>query len=296
MWVFPLPNKIVGVTKDSQSFVHLDLSRETEIPLPPHVGSFGHVRTFHTHEGVDLYANPGDHVVAVQDSIILNIIPFTGEHARSPWWENTWAVLALGSSGTICYGEITPHPTLTIGQSLVAGQLIGKVKSVLKKDKGRPMSMLHLEAYRGSSIKPICLDHINGQVADISKTQLYDPTQNLLDSLSQISHSTRFIKTEEGFINVDSISMVDASNIEDLRITIHHENGISELKDIMAIDACMILKPSVLESRRLKWLRHAWWKHNLIGHPMMQILAFFGKYTAAMRMHDDTVPRPTGRK
>jgi hypothetical protein len=52
-----------------------------------------------------------------------------------------------GSSGVINYGEIKPLETLAIGQEIKEGDLIGNVIPVLKKDKGRPMNMLHLELY-----------------------------------------------------------------------------------------------------------------------------------------------------
>jgi hypothetical protein len=35
--------------------------------------------------------------------------------------------------------------------------------------------------------------------------------------------------------------------------------------------------------------------HNIIGHPVMQLLAFFGFYRAAFWVHDKTVPRPVGK-
>ena len=43
------------------------------------------------------------------------------------------------------YGELYP-PNLFIGDAVLMGDLVGRVKRVLKKDKGKPMSMLHLEA------------------------------------------------------------------------------------------------------------------------------------------------------
>jgi murein DD-endopeptidase MepM/ murein hydrolase activator NlpD len=43
------------------------------------------------------------------------------------------------------YGEVAS--SVTHGQSVEAGDVIGTVKQVLKVDKGTPMSMLHLELY-----------------------------------------------------------------------------------------------------------------------------------------------------
>lgn len=59
-----------------------------------------------------------------------------------------------------------------------------------------------------------------------------------------------------------------------------------------AIEAVMLLKPSALEGRRLKWKKHAWAIHNLVGHPIMQIMAWMGFGQAAVRFHDWTTPTP----
>jgi hypothetical protein len=59
-----------------------------------------------------------------------------------------------------------------------------------------------------------------------------------------------------------------------------------------AIETVMLLKPSALEGRRLNWPKHAWAVHNLIGHPVMQVLAWLRFYRAAIRFHDWTTPAP----
>ncbi len=61
-----------------------------------------------------------------------------------------------------------------------------------------------------------------------------------------------------------------------------------------AIEAVMAIKPSAMEGRRLRWRKGAWAVHNMIGHPVMQILAWFGFGAAAVRFHDWTTPRPLG--
>lgn len=54
------------------------------------------------------------------------------------------------------------------------------------------------------------------------------------------------------------------------------------------------LKPTALEGCVTgAWGKNAWWAHNLIGHPLMQILAFFGFVRRALQVHDATVPRPS---
>lgn len=117
------------------------------VPELPHLGAFGVVRKFHTHEGVDLYAPEETPVFAVEPGKVVTIEPFTGPAAGSPWWHDTQCVMVEGESGVVNYGEVSANPALMVGQQLSTGAIIGWVKQVLKKDKGHPMSMLHFELY-----------------------------------------------------------------------------------------------------------------------------------------------------
>ena len=106
-----------------------------------------------------------------------------------------------------------------------------------------------------------------------------------------------FILIGENVINIDSISRIDFANIEDLRIRVYFKHSQPlEVVGIQVIDILMTVKPSAFESRRLRWYRHAWSFHNLVGHPLMQLLAFFKYYKMAIKVHDATVPRPLGRR
>ncbi len=40
------------------------------------------------------------------------------------------------------------------------------------------------------------------------------------------------------------------------------------------------------------WPKNAWVLHNLIGHPLMQILSWLGFKDLAIQVHDATVPTP----
>lgn len=115
-----------------------------------HPGAFGARRKHHTHEGVDLYAPEGTPVFAVEAGVVTAVKPFTGPHAGLPWWEDTWAVWVEGDSGVVLYGEITP--TVVVGKHVGAGECVGQVMRVLRKDKGRPTSMLHLELHQAGSV------------------------------------------------------------------------------------------------------------------------------------------------
>lgn len=112
---------------------------------PDYPGTFGAVRTHDIHTGVDLYTGVGERVLAVEEGVVVKIENFTGESAGSPWWNETKAVLIEGPTGVVCYGEI--EPSVSVGDTLAQGAVIGHVLQVLKKNKGRPQTMLHIELY-----------------------------------------------------------------------------------------------------------------------------------------------------
>ena len=118
------------------------------VPENPHRGSFGAVRKHDIHTGVDLYADEGTEVFAVEDGTIVKVGQFTGKDAGSPWWLDTDFMMIEGESGVVLYGEIEPAVSCGIVNS---GDLIGYVKRVLRNDKGLPTSMLHLELYETNS-------------------------------------------------------------------------------------------------------------------------------------------------
>ena len=118
------------------------------VPIAPnHPGAFGIDRHLHVHTGVDLYTPHGSPVRATEAGKVISIAWFTGEVIAMPWWNNTRAVYIEGETGVFNYGEIQEVPGLKVGDTVKEGQIIGSVLTVLKKFKGRPMSMLHLELY-----------------------------------------------------------------------------------------------------------------------------------------------------
>jgi murein DD-endopeptidase MepM/ murein hydrolase activator NlpD len=115
--------------------------------FPDEKGSFGAIRKYDIHTGIDLYAKEGDPVFSIEDGEVISIENFTGEWANPPttFWNNTKAILVKCKNYTILYGELAP--TVEVGDFVFSGQKIGTLLTVLKKDKGRPMTMLHLEVY-----------------------------------------------------------------------------------------------------------------------------------------------------
>jgi murein DD-endopeptidase MepM/ murein hydrolase activator NlpD len=112
-------------------------------------GMFGAKRKYDIHTGIDLYCEENDRVYSEVDGIVHKIHPFTGAIANSPWWNDTLAVMVYHPEiqKTFLYGEILTK--IKVGRTVKAGQEIGRVKTVLKKDKGKPMTMLHMECYKG---------------------------------------------------------------------------------------------------------------------------------------------------
>jgi len=124
---------------------------------PPHLqGCFGAIRKHDIHTGIDLYCHHGSEVYSIEDGVVVDLGPFTGQLAcpPTPWWHDTNYVAVQGKSGTILYGEITLTDSIVIGQFLPEATVLGHVLTVLKKDKGLPITMLHLELY-SKYIKPV---------------------------------------------------------------------------------------------------------------------------------------------
>lgn len=143
---FPIEFKALGQTSDSMSFKHIDLTSEVEIPVGLHVGAFGHQRRHDTHTGIDLYCPDGTPVISMGDGEVIFVKPFTGQIIDLPWWEDTYSVCVLHEFGYVIYGEIY-EPSLKQGDLVKEGDILSTVKRVLKTDKGRPRSMLHLELH-----------------------------------------------------------------------------------------------------------------------------------------------------
>ena len=177
MWQSPIPFKLV-LTDDPMSFLVMP-EGTTGLPLPPHPGAWGFQRAYHIHEGVDLYVPHMTQVTAAEPGEVVAIMPFTGEQAGSSWWHKTWAVMVEGPSGVVNYGEIVPDPALEVGDKIEAGANVGKVLTVLKKDKGRPMSMLHLELYARGAREPV--EWKLEDRALLAPDGLLNPTFHLMD-------------------------------------------------------------------------------------------------------------------
>lgn len=107
---------------------------------------------------------------------------------------------------------------------------------------------------------------------------------------------TTFVNTGSAAVPIDRIEWVDLKDLESGQVHLHTQDRTHTLEGTFAIEALMLLKPSALEGHRLKWMKFAWVVHNMIGHPLMQLLALLRLYKAAIWVHDATVPHPIGFK
>lgn len=121
-----------------------------QIPLAGELGAFGAVRKHDIHTGVDLYCEEDTPVYAIEAGIIVSYGAFTGPQIDMPWWNDTDCVAIKGKSGIINYGEIKYNFAINLGIEVPEGFLVGLVKPVLKRDKGKvpSTSMLHIELYK----------------------------------------------------------------------------------------------------------------------------------------------------
>jgi hypothetical protein len=97
-------------------------------------------------------------------------------------------------------------------------------------------------------------------------------------------------------IHQDEINWIDVRKLGDLVVVVHYLKEESCIvTGVHAIELMMAISPSIFEGKRLKWKKHRWMLHNLIGHPLMQFLVLLKKYDLAMLVHDLTIPRPDGK-
>lgn len=104
-----------------------------------------------------------------------------------------------------------------------------------------------------------------------------------------------FIITPTALVHRDRVIYIDLTRVEEAFIVVHYEGKAEEVTGIQAIDILMQLRPSALEGHRLRWAKGVWILHNVVAHPVMQVLALLRLYGLAMWIHDVTVPKPKSR-
>lgn len=107
----------------------------------------------------------------------------------------------------------------------------------------------------------------------------------------------KFIKAGNIILRLADIENIDIAEIEQGRLTVFHSGGKPLVAhDFDAFEILMLLHPAAIEGRRLRWAKHAWAFHNLVAHPLMQLMVWIGFRKQAIWLHDVTVPKPLGIK
>jgi hypothetical protein len=105
------------------------------------------------------------------------------------------------------------------------------------------------------------------------------------------------LKAQDDLIPLYSIQRIDIERLENGEVDIITYDGTTHTaRGFDAIEAVWAIKPSAMEGRRLKWKKGAWAFHNLVAHPLMQLLAWCGMTRRAIWLHDVTTPYPQGFK
>ena len=107
-----------------------------------------------------------------------------------------------------------------------------------------------------------------------------------------------FLRTPSGGASSREVVRLDLSRLEsDGELSVSLSDGSSfTASGPPALDLVFRLAPHLLEGRRLRWAPRAWAFHNLVAHPLMQVLSWLGRRDLGLRLHDATVPRPLGRR
>jgi hypothetical protein len=126
----------------------------------------------------------------MESGVVRAVEPFTGAwvpEEPTPWWNDTAALIVEGASGILVYGEVGPAEVwVRPGDRVQEGQPLAQVQvPVLKRDKGRPTVMLHLERY--ASLPPTGSCTVSWPLQSPRPDRLLDPTP-LLEPLSTRIH------------------------------------------------------------------------------------------------------------
>lgn len=109
----------------------------------------------------------------------------------------------------------------------------------------------------------------------------------------------RLVKLNDILVDIDSIVKVDMKNInlQEIYVTIKDDPVSIKLTGFDVLELLWLIKPSTLEGNPdIRFVKHSWSIHNLIAHPIMQILSYLRLYKWAIFVHDITIPKPQGFK
>lgn len=102
-----------------------------------------------------------------------------------------------------------------------------------------------------------------------------------------------FVRAGNTLINEGHIESIDSSRLEAFIVSLQLRSGVVlELHGQPALDLVMQVNPALLEGKRMRFARGAWAFHNLVAHPLLQVLSWFGCTKLGFRIHDMTIPKP----
>jgi len=101
-------------------------------------------------------------------------------------------------------------------------------------------------------------------------------------------HANKIVINSEYIKFIDTSELISKGNI----IIRYSDETILRVEGQEAFNVVMELCPSALEGHQAKYARHVWAIHNLIGHPLMQIMSWLGYPKLGVQIHDATAPFP----
>ena len=164
------------------SVPYFPLSSPTTL-IDPFGGAPVGARAFHAsresgkrwHAGVDLFASPGDAIVAMGDGVVVG--PATG-------YVGLGALVVDHGSHVVLYGEMELAPGLKTGDVVKAGQRLGTARESLGTSPGAVRStMLHLETWERDHAPKAFTPWYQGSSPP---TGLLDPTLFLLSTAEAV--------------------------------------------------------------------------------------------------------------
>lgn len=118
-------------------------------------GGFGAQRKFSLHTGIDLMCEHMQPLAAVEDGQVVSIENFSKSKNKSNWLNETRVIMIEGSTGVVTYCNVLENPELTVGNQVLAGEIIGNVVRINKNRKTHDICMLHLELYKHNTKKRV---------------------------------------------------------------------------------------------------------------------------------------------
>lgn len=113
-----------------------------------------------------------------------------------------------------------------------------------------------------------------------------------VNNYDRVRNGPMILKAGSTLIPFRDVRFVDISEIDNRIAKITTYSGdVYEARGFDAVEAVWAMKPSAIEGKRLRFKKNGWAFHNLVGHPVMQILAWMGFRKAAIRFHDYTTPQ-----